>query len=118
MANANKVSVVGKQAASALLAMILIGGTAWADYKAYGLGAESCGSWTEIRDAQAGRGTTQQWVAGYLTAYSMWVEDGSGPVTRGDIAGPLAWINNYCQENPLKPVAEAAERLIFAIRDK
>ncbi len=97
-----------------LLAVILISGTALA-YAGFGVGAESCGQVTNNEGVQKGM---RSWVGGYLTAYSLWVEEGSGPVTDGDVVGPWAWINNYCQENPLETLAEAAEQLIYAIRDK
>jgi len=56
-------------------------------------------------------------VNGYLTAYGFRVEDRSSPLSLIDPKGALAWIDNYCQENPLKPVAHAAGKLVFAIRD-
>ena len=60
----------------------------------------------------------RSWVSGYLTAYSLWVEEGSGPVNKSQLAGAWAWMDNYCQENPLKHVGEAAEQLIYAIKAK
>ena len=53
-----------------------------------------------------------------MTAYSLWVESGSGPVTESDAYGGVAWIGNYCQETPLDSVAAAAEQLINAILAK
>ena len=59
----------------------------------------------------------RQWLAGYLTAYSLWVEEGSGPVNNLiNAAGASAWIDNYCRDNPLKDVAYAAWLLIVAIK--
>ncbi len=127
--------------AAVLLAVFLINGTAWAgahkdnvqgfwhegrvmtdtserEYMVYGAGKESCGSWTEVKKTDGpSYWQLTQWVTGYLTAYSLWVEDGSGPVSDNSSAyGPIAWVDNYCQENPLKNVAVAAEHLIFAIK--
>ena len=105
--------------AALLIAVLLISGTAWAQYTAFGGGRESCGRWTEQKNAARGaRVQFEQWLGGYLTAYSFWVEKGSGPVSYGDHVGALAWLDNYCQEKPLKNVAYAAERLIYAIRAK
>ena len=110
--------------AAVLLAVFLISGTAWAQFTAFGGGRESCGRWTEVKNVApptGQRSTTarlqfEQWLGGYLTAYSQWVEEGSGPVSDGDHDGAIAWIDTYCQENPLKNVAYAAKQLIHAVR--
>ena len=87
---------------------------------AYGVGHESCGRWTEDKktDGPAYWQMTS-WLNGYLTAYGWWVEGGSGPMSNNSSThGPIAWVDNYCQENPLKSVAAAAEQLIVAIGAK
>ena len=111
-------------AAAALLAVFLIGGTAWAQFKAYSAGVESCGFWTKTtNDPSAGtlgspKSSFVQWTGGYLSAYSQWVEEGSGPVSDSDMHSAVAWIDNYCQENPLEAVGTAAIALIHAIKAK
>ena len=105
--------------ATLLLAVFLIGGTAWAQYTAFGGGTKSCGLWTEQKNADSIRRVQfEQWLGGYMTAYSFWVEKGSGPVSDADHVGAIAWIDNYCEEHPLGNVAWAAEQLIYAIRAK
>lgn len=105
--------------AAVLLAVFLISGTAWAQYTAFGGGRESCGRWTEQKTAaRNARVQFEQWLGGYMTAYSFWVEKGSGPVSYSDPVGAIAWFDNYCQENPLKNVAWAAAALISAIKAK
>jgi len=115
----------GKGSVAALiLAVLLIGGTAWAlqpgGYKVFGHGSQSCGSWTAAKEEKEYKQITfRSWANGYLTAYSLWVEnDYLGPVSNSDGAGAWAWIDNYCQENPLKSVAKAAVQLIHAIKAK
>ena len=110
--------------AGLLLAVFLIGGTAWAQtYNTFGFGLQSCGSWTAAAKKEPGVGIDVMrfaytgWISGFLTAYGWWVEDGSGPVSNlSNIEGPLAWIDKYCQENPLKAVDAAAAQLIHAIK--
>ncbi len=110
--------------AALLLAVFLIGGTAWAQYTAFGVVRESCVRWTQVKNVAppAGQQSTtarlqfESWLGGYMTAYSFWVEKGSGAVSDGTHVGAIAWIDNYCQEHPLERVAEAAKQLIFAIR--
>ena len=104
-------------AAAVLLAVFLIGGTAWAQYTNFGAGIESCAEWTWQKNVMP-RLQFKEWLGGYLTAYSFWVEKGSGPVSDGDHVGAIAWIDNYCQEKPLKYLDQAAEQLINAIRAK
>jgi len=109
--------------AALLLAVLLISGTAWAQYTAFGAGQESCGFWTKTRNdpgaEKPGSPATSfvQWTGGYLTAYSRWVEEEPGPVSDSDTYGAVAWIDNYCRDNPLRNVARAAEALIYAIKD-
>ena len=102
-----------------LLSVFLIGGTAWAqEYnKIRGAGYASCEDWTNGRPNSA-RDEWDQWLYGYLTAYSVWVEKSLGHVSKANNDDPLTWIDLYYQENPLEKVADAAELLIFAIKAK
>jgi len=66
-------------AAALLIAVFLIsGGTAWAvGFGAVGFGSGniSCGQWTESKEADGSlHKTREQWVLGYLSAYSRWVD--------------------------------------------
>ncbi len=106
-------------AAALLLAVFLISGTAWAvDYKVFGIGTQSCGGWTAAKKMKSYPFDYQTWITGYLTAYSRWAEEGLGPVGNSDANGAWAWIDNYCRDNPLEDVADAAEALILAITVK
>ena len=102
-------------AAALLIAVLLISGTASA--RVFHVGKTSCAAWTGATDWR--RLAFHSWVAGYMTAYSRWVEDGGpGPVSKSDLTGPWAWIDNYCQENPDKSVSQATEKMILAIGGK
>jgi hypothetical protein len=101
-----------------LLAIFLISGSAWA-YTGFGSGIKDCSRWVIAKKFGSvdRRARFHEWTNGYLTAYSLWVEHGSGPVSRRDSSvGAWAWIDDYCQENPLKSVAAGAEQLILAIK--
>ena len=83
-------------------------------YVSYGTGGKSCGTWQEDRRAGGFKKTIlATWVTGYVTGYNAWVE-GSNDVGEGtDIDGLLAWIDNYCAENPLNSISKAASALIW-----
>ena len=108
-------------AAALLLAVFLISGTAAGfQYYAFGSGLDSCGSWTAAKEAESYKKQAifRSWIEGYMTAYSRWVERGSGPVGATLSPGAWAWVDNYCQDNPLESVGDAAEQMIDAIKAK
>ena len=105
----------------------LFAGTVWAhqqspvltpgmEFTIFGSGRLSCGSWLAAKGYQ--RVIFHEWLNGYMSAYTLWIEHGSGPIGEADGPGAWAWIDNYCQGNPLKDVAAAAEQLIYAIEAK
>jgi len=111
----------GKSTVAALvIAVFLISGPAWAQYYvSRGLGAASCGKWTSAVALENYTYVAMvQWLNGYLTAYSAWVEGESGPVSKLDTEGLKAWVDNYCRDNPLKSVSTAASKLISTIKAK
>ena len=100
--------------AALLLSVLLISGTAWAA-GGFGSGNISCGQWTESKEADGPlHNTREQWVLGYLSAYSRWV-DRSDVVKTNDGYGATVWIDNFCRDNPFKYMNEAAEQLIYAL---
>ena len=105
--------------AALLFAAFLISGTAWA-YTGFGFGIKTCESWVAAKEdhyAAAKRARFHGWTSGYLTAYSLWVEQGAGPVSsRNSSVGAWAWIDTYCNDNPKKSVAAAAEQLILSLK--
>ena len=104
-----------------MIAVLLIGsGTAWG-YQIWSFGTQSCGTWTAEKEKDRDGWMMlnfMSWVGGYLTAYNLWVEDGSGPVNETQLEGAYAWIGNYCWDNPLDSVSTAAARLIVTIEAK
>ncbi len=113
--------LLGKGSVAALLlAVFLISGTAWAQYTAFGAGNKSCSGWVTAEDEHYSvvkRAQFYGWIRGYLTAYSLWVERGSGPVSsRNSSASARAWVANYCRNHPRESVAKTAERMIDAIK--
>ncbi len=104
-------------AAAVLLAVFLISGTAWAEYSVRGLGIDSCARWTNsMKHDFAKFEHMLSWVNGYVTAYSLFVEDGVGPVTESDLGDAFISIDKYCLDNPSKIIASAAEHFVYELR--
>ena len=86
----------------------------------YGPGSASCSEWTIARQ----RHTDQElgfvyWVGGYVSGFNAFAADDAfgaqmpGHVTgTSDMYGMAAWVDNYCQQNPLDSVVQATTALI------
>jgi hypothetical protein len=80
-----------------------------------GSGTSSCGQWLEDRETAGPDGYFLQdsWVNGYLTGH----QDGDGEASgltenqTSDLPARNAWIDNYCQANPLNDLTDAARGL-------
>jgi len=81
------------------------------DIQNLGVGGSSCGTWLEERKDDGWPAiANDSWVNGYLTGYQ---DGGNGLTDRhtADLAARSAWINNYCQANPLNALTDAARGL-------
>lgn len=77
-----------------------------------GLGTRSCGGWTEDRKANAFDATNDQsWVMGFLSGVALTGGD-YNPLNNTDALGVWAWIDNYCQANPLDEIYQAGEAFV------
>ena len=81
-----------------------------------GYGNQSCGKWTADRKGNSWHQGVA-WVNGYLTAYEYHGELGSKTWGKAYGEAGWAWIDNYCQENPLSNVHTATMKLILALID-
>lgn len=91
-------------------------------------GYDSCGAWSQGREA-AGTGNTfaftlagsdrlarESWVNGYISAFNEWLLPYDRGVARDlsegtDAQGLMAWIDNYCSAHPLDQVVDATAAL-------
>ena len=108
------VGEVRKVAAVVLLLAGLAGAPAQAA-QTIAQGTLSCGEWTaeHLRDDYGAR-IQNAWVAGYLSAYSMYADDQE--IDLPDPAGRNGWVSNYCRNNPLDKIDKAADQLILELR--
>jgi hypothetical protein len=75
-----------------------------------GGGTHSCGKWLESKNDRASRYQFQQWVSGYISGsnYSNQRKQSRPP----DIESVMAFIDQYCMNNPLHAVASAAAAVV------
>ena len=75
------------------------------------IGSTDCGQWVNIK-----RPTDRSWVLGYIsgmnTMFAMSRHFTANPLSSVKSADQIiVWMDNYCQKNPLKTVAEGASDL-------
>lgn len=108
-----------------ILIMLLLSAPAFAydsdgSFHIYSLGNSSCGEVVEEYQKDSwGKLNNSIWVGGYLTAINQHVNNGIGDIAKG--ADPSArdlWIYNYCQDNPLDNLKDAAYSLYRALQKK
>ena len=84
-----------------------------------GEGVASCGAWTETarerREKPFKRTLHETWLLGYLSGVNAaFVE--TDFLTKADAPAITAWIDNYCQTNPLETIQRASNELIRALQ--
>lgn len=78
-----------------------------------GAGAGSCGEWMEDRPS------ILHWLQGYISSYNHYVYKGNNPNgVFGDAnhKSIAAWMDNYCQVNPLSSPADGVTVLIEELK--
>ena len=84
-----------------------------------GAGAGTCGEW--IQDRKENYGAKLHWLQGYLSAYNYYVYAGKnkdGIFANTDNKAIGAWMDKYCQENPLNSPANGAIELIKELEQR
>jgi len=75
-----------------------------------GIGAASCGKWSEPHTAGALE-ANYQWVVGFVSGANMFTENDIIDRPEVDYAALMAWMDNYCKANPLEGVPTGANVL-------
>jgi hypothetical protein len=84
----------------------------------YGFGNASCGEWRQGRkeyDAEKltySQAARHGWVLGWLNAGSLYHE----PIAETDSQAALAFIDDYCAQNPLDRVVDASTALVTELQ--
>jgi hypothetical protein len=76
-----------------------------------GAGVDSCGTWTADRRHPSGSPALQdgEWVLGFLSGIGYEGAASIDPLQGVDAQAVLAWVDNYCQVNPLDKISDAAK---------
>ena len=75
-----------------------------------GLGSNSCGKWLEAKTSPNARFAYRSWVLGFLTGVN-WHTTGR-QATVPDPEAAVAFVDRYCESNPLQVISLAAAALV------
>ncbi len=100
----------------AALSMVTTASPIWAadgDRMVYGAGMVTCAEWQQYRSTNNRPATLQleAWVDGFLSGYNMASEGRDVIAPKPESVAYYAWIDNYCQRNPLEKVVKAVFEL-------
>jgi hypothetical protein len=83
-----------------------------------GSGATSCGSW--IKERKNGTASfDQNWLLGFMSGYNHYKDDRTtknGIFGSTDNEGIAAWMDNYCEKNPLSDQYSGVIEMIEELR--
>ena len=79
-------------------------------YKAQGLGLDTCASFLDIPVDQ--RGLYYSWLAGYLTAYNYLVRDTYSIAEYSGLTRTNEWLEKYCDKHPGNMLHHAARQFV------
>jgi hypothetical protein len=74
----------------------------------------SCGQFIDDRKTNMDA-PDRLWLAGWLSAYNALMPHTFNILGSDDLAGAMLWIENWCRQNPLKGMPEAAWALTMAL---
>jgi hypothetical protein len=78
-----------------------------------GSGGASCGTWTADRQRNESKSQLNQaWVLGYVSGYNVHKSSDDGMTKPMDTRSMMLWIDNWCDANPTRDIADAAKALI------
>jgi len=90
-------------------------------YAVLGHGTESCGTFIEAANEGQYQNNWKKWngfyfwTVGYLSGYNRYVEGLHNIIANTDMRGCMAFVEQYCRDNPLKDYDSAVNALIKEI---
>ena len=99
-----------------LLTLLLSANASGLPYSIYGSGAQSCGIWVKDRSGE-NHDYHRTWLLGYISGVGA---VGSASVSfslqKTGIEAMIAFVDDYCQKNPLVKIEDAGYALAQAMR--
>lgn len=85
-----------------------------------GHGNASCAAWTKDARQNSWEATVNKsWLVGYPSGHNAFSNSSYRDVSRNvDAEALFGWMDNYCADNPLSMIAEAANVLIIELRER
>ena len=83
-------------------------------YRLYGAGSYTCAYWTQER-ALPGWQYLGQWVLGFVSAYGHYH---GNVLSRADAGEITAFMDNYCRQNPMSGILDAAAALVEELKNE
>jgi hypothetical protein len=88
-------------------------------YTIFSMGTKSCGEVvSQFKEDGQEKWNNSVWIAGYLTAINQYVVKQKKIAAGTEPEGWNLWVNNYCAENPLDSLADAANALVKKLSKK
>jgi hypothetical protein len=114
-------SLMRRCAALVVTALLLAPMTVRArDQIVLGRGVSSCSTWTKEHSIGSFRANEQDsWLFGFITSINMFAPAEWPDVNAGmDNQALIAWMDNYCRANPLRPIVTAANMLVEELKKR
>jgi hypothetical protein len=77
----------------------------------------SCSKYVEARRTHSDE-EYEWWLAGYLTGLNNELPNTFNLVGSDDLSGPMLWLEDWCNKNPLKSMAEGAQAFVLELYPK
>jgi hypothetical protein len=86
-------------------------------FSAMTYGGVDCGKWTQVKSQ-----TDRSWLLGFMSGLNLQNElltnDKSDPLAKVSAHQLWAWMDNYCQTNPLNTVVQGGFELLSELKKK
>ena len=103
-----------KRITATIMLCCLLPGIGFAEYTVYGPGRKSCGEWLEDRKSFTWVSDIF-WLSGWLSAAGYY---GIADLKTTSSDAMAAYVDTYCQENPLSDIDDAAMALVKSLDQK
>lgn len=87
----------------------------------YSSGADSCGKWTRQSNSddpnlKPAVWVMRAWIYGYISGVDAYIsQEEPFYIKNTDTQAITQWMDSYCEENPLKIIADAADKLLLEL---